>query len=714
MTGTRVAGAPARAGERATWDVATALAAAIRPPDGRRRSATREELLTLLRVPLLTTEALAALAGRASPQNVAARLERLAEAGIVRRLYPPAGIASATRPPGLWHLTDLGLAVVALLGGCEPEQMAGAVGHTEQSLRDLLAGLPRLLLLHDIAARLARGGPGAPELRAWELPWRGAYRRPADPAWRQAVLPARLGLVWRDGQGDIAVAADYVIVPAAEGLPVRYWEAPLRAFGEWCAWLETQVSRDERGDLRPVDPPPRLVIATNGAPGGARALWHRIVRDAWGPYHLATGVDVLSFDDWPATPLPLPEDEPDPGRLLRSIRAAPLTPREPICPVPALAGPHLAAALHRTPLALTLTALDRALLTLTGRHPFLPLASAAIVLRRPVAQVRSRRDALLRHGLVRLLTAVEIRDVMPRGRVRAGGPVEDAPLRPLTPEEEWARLRRAEAHARAELAELTPAGIAETARWLGLTVAEARDWRGLVGGGPDAPVGERGRLLVALDHTRAADAVFVDLHARAAAAAARGDDDRLAVWDGPAAAARAPVWPDGYGEYTRGGRRWAFWLELDRGHERAEAWLAKLGRYHALRESERTVRDFDEFPVILVITTTETAEAMIADAARRAAAGRGSSLPVLLTTRERAAAAPAGLLSAVWRGVDGDGRDRRFWQVAEAPGAPFRGTAGRERWQPRTGQPATDRCDADLDADLGRLMRESPDHPRGR
>jgi hypothetical protein len=176
------------------------------------------------------------------------------------------------------------------------------------------------------------------------------------------------------------------------------------------------------------------------------------------------------------------------------------------------------------------------------------------------------------------------------------------------------------------------------------------------------------------------------------------------------------VWPDAYGVCRRGATDWHFWLEYDRARERHAAWVAKLGRYHRLRDrwlagdGAALRADLPVWPRLLVVTQSERDEATIAEAALAAARGRGRPLDLLLTTDGRVAATTEGLLGPIWRRVEGDGERRECWQSLAAPGRPYRGTSGRAGWQARR-EGAGCRGEEGQwhgDEDLARLMRLPP------
>lgn len=119
----------------------------------------------------------------------------------------------------------------------------------------------------------------------------------------------------------------------------------------------------------------------------------------------------------------------------------------------------------------------------------------------------------------------------------------------------------------------------------------------------------------------------------------------------PAAACeRRRCKPDGYGCYRRGGTRYRFLLEFDRGTERANQYAVKLAAYYAYRDSGQAARDYAGFPDVLFVTTTSAAETRILAAAERAYTRfAGRPLPVFTTTTERILSTPYGILGPIWR-----------------------------------------------------------------
>jgi hypothetical protein len=279
-------------------------------------------------------------------------------------------------------------------------------------------------------------------------------------------------------------------------------------------------------------------------------------------------------------------------------------------------------------LALELTPSGAVMLDVVSRHPFLPLDALAAAFGWSAGRTRRQRDVLVQCGLARIPRAITSRD------------------RTL------------------ELAELTTDGLRLAAARLGFPLNEAVRVEGLAGGGPGEPIGGRQSLVKNLTHTLGADDVFTTLHRLAARSAAPGDDDELVVWDGPGACSHGRVRPDGYGVYRRAGQFFHFFLEYDRGTSGVRPLLRKLNAYYEYLESGRFRRDYPCFPIVLVVATSNSAEARFAKAARAASVGRYACPPLLLTTVWRINNDPGnrdGLLGPIWREADAAFDERRCW-----------------------------------------------------
>ncbi|WP_040669307.1 replication-relaxation family protein, partial [Nitrolancea hollandica] len=270
------------------------------------------------------------------------------------------------------------------------------------------------------------------------------------------------------------------------------------------------------------------------------------------------------------------ELQADPGRLATLTGAHPADPvaqpgnlqplrlRRPASRLPSLVGdpfrdpaPRHESRNQLGRVALHLTATDRRLLDLVGRHPFLTPDRLAVVLGWKRQWVRRRRNRLIALGLLRLVGSAEIGD--------AAGSLE--------------------------LVELTLAGLELVAAQQGLSMPRAVRLNGLVGGGPATPVGARRVLLRNLAHTLAVDGIFLSLIQTSGKFATVGWDDALHEWRNATACSRGHLRPDGYGVYRHHGRNSGFFLELDRGTMNRRDYLRKFAAYHRYHETGRFARD---------------------------------------------------------------------------------------------------------------------------
>ena len=144
------------------------------------------------------------------------------------------------------------------------------------------------------------------------------------------------------------------------------------------------------------------------------------------------------------------------------------------------------------------------------------------------------------------------------------------------------------------------------------------------------------RFLRQFAHTLGANAVFVAFVLAARQVTQRGGDEALEEWRSAAACTRGRFRPDGYGCYRRAAARFGFFLEFDRGTERPAEHAAKLASYYRYRDSGAYTRDYASFPTLLVVTTTEVAEARFALQLHLAQQRYGGApLPAFLTTIDR-------------------------------------------------------------------------------
>ncbi len=197
------------------------------------------------------------------------------------------------------------------------------------------------------------------------------------------------------------------------------------------------------------------------------------------------------------------------------------------------------------------------------------------------------------------------------------------------------------------LSELTPLGRRVLAGWLGLNGPTAARHHGLSGGQDWA--GRRRRLLRTLAHTLGTNDVFVAFAVAARQEAARGEDDAFEEWRSASACEHRLCKPDGYGRYRRGRATLGFFLEYDRATERAARYAAKFDAYYRYRASRQAARDYAGFPTVLAVTTGETAEHRIAEAAARAWMRHGGSpLAVRITRVDLITSQRDGPLGPIW------------------------------------------------------------------
>jgi hypothetical protein len=251
-----------------------------------------------------------------------------------------------------------------------------------------------------------------------------------------------------------------------------------------------------------------------------------------------------------------------------------------------------------------------------------------VVLGTEITETWERRNRLFQVGLVRLLASPEVEPEV----------------------------------AARELIELTPDGLRIAAAQHGLSLGMAVRHLGLVGGGPNHPVGVRANLVRNLAHTLGTDRVFIRmLQVAASARLVLNADDAMIAWRSAAACRWGYVRPDGYGLYRCGGKGHGFFLEYDRGTASYPRYLQKFDAYYSYWTSGAFHRDYVGFPTVLVVTERYRREAGILRAARTAAFGREPAFPLLVTSTWRIASHPAGPLGPVWRGPADDPEDFHPW-----------------------------------------------------
>jgi len=575
------------------------------------RSRCSAVLYLLARLPFLDIRILHQLAGQHGPAAMYCSVARLRKAGLIASIQLP---VYAPNSPHLWYLTDLGLTTLALDLACDPLHLAQQFHLRAADLLKLVPSLRHLLDTYELLGALAASRPGSPTLLAWERPWRRRYPRPAGRSLGVVTVPAYAALSWN------GVVSSYLLLPDAGAIPLRLQRATLASL--------LMLRRSQDGHLPP------LIIATTDRE--RMWAWKRLleeVRRANREAPLASR--VVRWDDLPRglTDLPAGEVEPSKGDLVRPVRLPPFHPRSPASPLPRLVGDELASPARSATESLGRTALmvmptDYRLLEVIGFHPYLTANQLSDVMDSSTKAVQRRLNRLLEVGLIRHLSPDEIGE-------------ETIP----------------------DSSELTTGGLKLVAAHLGLSLAVAVRGLGLVGGGPDKPVGSRRKLLRTLPHTRGADDIFVRLYRQARKHTAVGCDEAMVEWQNAAACSRRHLRPDGYGVYRRGSRYDGFFLEYDRGTMNARDYFKKFGAYYRYGVTRRFERDYNSYPTILVVTLDNAAEERIARVARATAVGQPGELPVLLTCQWRIddVTNSDGLLNPIWREPNSDFDNRRHW-----------------------------------------------------
>jgi hypothetical protein len=588
-------------------------------------NAERETLNTLLLLPLAEVRLLQQLDALNGGAAVYRRIARLREAGLVAELRPP---IQPGRGPGLLYVTDLGMATLAVLQQLDPRDLTRRYGVRGSDVLGRLSGLPLLQACHRLLGALAMAGPGWPRLLEWEQPCRRQFRVPTAKAEVRLTLPAWAVLAWDDR------ADSHILLPDLR-------RALLRAHRPFLSRLHAL--------RRAIGAQPRIIIATTDQ---RVEDWHELLESvAQARLEAPLRAWIVRWESLEADlKARMAHDEPRlPATEVRVWRpqVLPLDPVRPESPIPTTVG-DLAATPARTlspgarlgHLVLTLKPVEGHLLNEIAEHPFLPADRLAAVLGCETRHGRARLAGLRRRGLVRSLDPEE-----------AGDAQTD------------------------ELWELTVDGLRLVAARMGLPLPAAVRANGLVGGGPEEPIGRRRNLVRYLAHTLGADNTFINLYRLADLFTRQGGDDRLLEWLGPAACARRLMRPDGYGRYLRDGTAYEFYLEYDRGTTSRRDYFEKFTSYYSYVERRRFERDYHGFPMVLVITTSPAAEQRIAEALRVTSRGYPFVLPVLLTCEGLGVVSrynPEGLLGPIWR--DAWSTERRYW----LPPTPVISTRARE------------------------------------
>ena len=576
-------------------------------------TATQREALGLLSwLPFAPVEVLMRLMGLGGPAEVYRVIGRLDALGLIGRIQPP---LEGGHNPRLAYLTGLGVAVVALGNEMDPATLAQV-----RRLRrgDLLRRLPRLphdLALYRLLAAVAAAGPELPTLVGWQAPWHLSYARRSETV-VTVQAPARACLLWGEARGE------YLLIADVGGVPLRRYQRLLRGLVEW---------RHVQGGALPL-----LVVGTVSE--GRAVAWRQLLIEAG-----------QAQRDSPLAGRVVTWAQVERGEVeLGEVRGQPCQARARPTPVKEQVSMHndgktwnlrgleptptvekLATKNQLASLALTLTAVDREMLDVTARHPFLSPADVAEIIDWTAPWARRQCDRLVALGALRQLTADEV-----RLQAAAGG---------------WL--------------EVTRVALRLLAENRGLTVAEAMHWLGYVGGGPQEAIGVRRKLVQVLDHTLGVNSVFVGLYRAARRARAEGRDERVIVWRSAAQCGQGMIRPDGYGVYTIAGKRHSFWLEYDRGTMRQPALQAKFEAYAEYHERRLYRRDYANMPALLIVTQRAADEARILDALQAAGLGDDSGFAIWLTneTSIRHPNNRDGIRGPIWRRVGRGTHKRSQW-----------------------------------------------------
>lgn len=568
-------------------------------------------LYLLTRLPFLDIRVLHQLAGQHGPASTHRSVSRLQQAGLLSSIQPP---VYGPNSPSLFYLTDLGLATVGLDLGCDPQHLAERFHLRGADLLKLASTLRQVLDVYELLGALATSRSEQPTLLAWERPWRRRYARPGGKTCGSVTLPAYAVFSWG------GKSSSYLLLPDAGMLPLRLQRVMMEHL--------VMLRRIQNGRL------PVLLIATTDR--DRMMAWERLIHEAArARRETPLGTRIVRWDDLhhSLADIPSEEDKPPHDDLIRPFRLPPLQPRRPNNLIPQLVGDQLitpAQSVIQEPAtaALSSTPTDYRVLEVIGSHPFLTANHLSHVLGCGKSSVRRRLNRLIELGLLRFLTIDESGE-------------ESVP----------------------ELSELTTNGLKLVAAHLGLSLAAAIRELGLVGGGPDDPVGSRRKLVRTLPHTRGVDEVFVGLYRQVRKRRASGKDEEIVEWQNAAACSRRHLRPDGYGVYRHGSRYDGFFLEYDRGTMNARDYFKKFGAYYRYGITGRFERDYNSYPTILVVTSDNASEERIARVARAAVVGQPGRLPLLLTCQWRIddPCNLYGLLGSIWRDADADFHERREW-----------------------------------------------------
>src|SRR5690348_15799238 len=153
---------------RAHWRDAEAAAEHITDSD-------RRALLLLARLPFLWEGAIERLYGLRGDTSVYRCLARLRAMGLIDKIRP---VLRAERNPGLFYLTDLGIAAIAVDQQVDPRQLVDGSRLRGADLLARMPGLAHLLATYQLLAALAAARDGRVDLLSWDQPWRRSFSWP--------------------------------------------------------------------------------------------------------------------------------------------------------------------------------------------------------------------------------------------------------------------------------------------------------------------------------------------------------------------------------------------------------------------------------------------------------------------------------------------------------------------------------------------------------
>ena len=554
-------------------------------------------LMLLAQAPLMSTEVIRPLAGLGSNATAYRTVKALRDHGLIRSLRPR---ESSIPSPLLHYLTELGIAAVARSRRLDARHLALRYRLRPEDIARRIDALPHLTSLYALAASLVpRGGI----LWRWVSPWRRRYFKLSAKSIQRVSLPA-----YAEIDNGTGVPCPYLLLPHRQELPLSGYASTVAGLGEYAVF--------SGGDV------PNLVVATDKH---QVSDWEELLDDPGGkgvlaplPGYVFTWEEVGEGLASVVQPRPtaLAHLAQVPVRSAEALGASQAYHR-------ALGRRHGEVA-NRTP-----SPVNRQLMELIARHPFLEVDELAIVMGWTCYTLSRARRRMSRSGFIRELGANE------------------ATLNEATLEATLGEGKRP--------SELTVPGLEVLAAGVGLTPTQAVAALGLSGGDPDEPFGQRAALARNFAHTVGVNAVFVGLYRVIAAWRRAGFEYHISNWQSAAACARRDMRPDGRGELWLGEVRYDFYLEYDRATESEAQLIWKFDAYRRFYENWAKASQ----PTVLVVTRSSASEARIARALLAACTGWGHLLPVLITTEERIGSQRDGLLGCIWREpVD---RGRRHW-----------------------------------------------------